>query len=146
MCHLPVCSVPLLLVSPQSCFLQHSQGIIIKPSPSGILLVSSLVSKGAAEKSGMLRAGDEILALNDQNIVGWRASSVVGLLKQVEPPFRFTVKLTVGGCDLTPGSRPFNSFHAPSNVAHCIVRSRSPSSLMSASQSSWSRHARFATP
>ncbi|XP_048827057.1 multiple PDZ domain protein isoform X3 [Brienomyrus brachyistius] len=76
---------------------------------SGVL-VKSLSEEGAAGKDGRVRVGDEILAVDDEPIVGYPVEKVITLLKKT----RNTVKLTVcsdfsivpqaGGVTSVPGT------------------------------------------
>lgn len=45
----------------------------------------------------MLRLGDEVVLLNEQQIVGWRVRAVETFMMQTEQPIRLGLRLTVSG-------------------------------------------------
>ena len=53
-----------------------------------------LPPQSAADRGGLLRAGDDLVALNGLVIVGWRAKSIVALARQITGPLHFLVRLS----------------------------------------------------
>lgn len=43
----------------------------------------------------MLRVGDEIVLLNDQQVVGWRVRALEAVMKRSNSPLRFAIRLSV---------------------------------------------------
>lgn len=72
-----------------------STGLSIRAAENGIIYIHGMESTGVAQKSGMLRLGDDILEMNGQSIVGWRLRSVANFLKEnCSGPLRLALKLT----------------------------------------------------
>ena len=58
----------------------HGVGIILQSRPDGIV-ISRLIKGGPAEKSGLVKVGDQILKINDENVEGYSAQELVVKLR-----------------------------------------------------------------
>ncbi|KAG7458875.1 hypothetical protein MATL_G00225250 [Megalops atlanticus] len=73
-------------------------------------VVKSLSERGAARKDGRIKAGDKILAVDDQAVVGLPVEKVISLLQRA----RSKVKLTICADDsVPPSSSSFPSSSSP---------------------------------
>eukprot|EP00118_Oscarella_pearsei_P004733 m.20684 g.20684 ORF g.20684 m.20684 type:complete len:956 (+) comp28062_c0_seq2:96-2963(+) len=73
-------------------------GFSIKATFEGSLLVSKIIPNSPADLSNTIVAGDELIQVNGQTIVGWHLAKVVAALKQ----HRFSVSLSLKharGCE-----------------------------------------------
>eukprot|EP00049_Salpingoeca_infusionum_P014239 m.266140 g.266140 ORF g.266140 m.266140 type:complete len:954 (-) comp15627_c0_seq52:1144-4005(-) len=69
-------------------------GVVIRCNGTNFPYIAAIEPNSPADRSGLLRVGDEIIFISSQNVVGWRARSAMTLLAQCQGKIQLTIKLS----------------------------------------------------
>ncbi|XP_021108511.1 multiple PDZ domain protein isoform X3 [Heterocephalus glaber] len=120
---------------------QGALGIAISEEDtlSGVV-IKSLTEHGVAAKDGRLRVGDQILAVDDEVVVGYPVEKFIDLLKTAKRTIKLTVQAEAPDSQTFPEAAGAASGEKPHSASPLVLQSGSPEpeaeSLLSTSRSS----------
>ncbi|XP_050013383.1 multiple PDZ domain protein isoform X5 [Alexandromys fortis] len=102
---------------------------------SGVI-VKSLTEHGGAAKDGRLKAGDQILAVDDEVVVGYPVEKFISLLKTAKSTVKLTVRAENPACQAVPSAASAASGERKDRSQSPAVPALDPEAIPSASRSS----------
>ncbi|XP_075802781.1 multiple PDZ domain protein isoform X11 [Microtus pennsylvanicus] len=102
---------------------------------SGVI-VKSLTEHGGAAKDGRLKAGDQILAVDDEVVVGYPVEKFISLLKTAKSTVKLTVRTENPACQAVPSAASAASGERKDRSQSPAVPALDPEAIPSTSRSS----------
>ncbi|XP_041507516.1 multiple PDZ domain protein isoform X2 [Microtus oregoni] len=102
---------------------------------SGVI-VKSLTEHGGAAKDGRLKAGDQILAVDDEVVVGYPVEKFISLLKTAKSTVKLTVRAENPACQAVPSAASAASGERKDRSQSPAVPALDPEAIPSTSRSS----------
>ncbi|XP_057640811.1 multiple PDZ domain protein isoform X12 [Chionomys nivalis] len=102
---------------------------------SGVI-VKSLTEHGGAAKDGRLKAGDQILAVDDEVVVGYPVEKFISLLKTAKSTVKLTVRAENPACQAVPSAASAASGERKDRSQSPAVPALEPDAIPSTSRSS----------
>ncbi|XP_059110465.1 multiple PDZ domain protein [Peromyscus eremicus] len=116
---------------------QGGLGIAISEEDTlGGVVVKSLTEHGGAAKDGRLKAGDQILAVDDEVVAGCPVEKFINLLKTAKTTVKLTVRVGNPACQAVPSTASADSGEKKDSTQSPAVPALDPEPIPSTSRSS----------
>lgn len=116
---------------------QGGLGIAISEEDTlGGVVVKSLTEHGGAAKDGRLKAGDQILAVDDEVVAGYPVEKFINLLKMAKTTVKLTVRAGNPACQGVPSTASADSGERKDSPQSPSVPALDPEPIPSTSRSS----------